>query len=288
MTSPHPARIHLFGASSILGWSFARQLPGLTVFCNRHTRIPPGARWNRLDLQDEDAVRALFRSERPDLVLHCAGICDVDKCEASPEFAHLVNVRGMESLLDHLPASTRVVYVSSDHVFSGDTGPYTESSRPDPISVHGRTRVQAEELLLSRRPDALVIRAGLWIGPSHNGRTGHLDWLRHRQARGLPMTVVRDEYRSAVWAEDAVRRVLALADAGISGIRHVVASRIVSRPELARYLDQRFAIGARLTLRWRRELGRPHIGRMDLRTEHDDALAAPLSPVVPEDAGPSR
>lgn len=271
----------LFGASSLLGWSFVRQNPDLVPFCNRHTRIPPGAAWRRLNLQEETAVRDLFRQERPALVVHCAGICDVDKCAASPDFAHTVNVRGMHILLEHLPAETRLVYLSSEHVFSGDTGPYVESSPPDPISVYGQTRVAAEQMLLTHRPSALIIRAGLWIGPSHNGRMGHLDWLRYRHGRRLPMTVVSDEHRSAVWADDAVRRVLALAASNACGIRHVVASRVVSRPELAAYLNRRFEIGARFETRQRSELSRPHIGCMDLRTEYRDDLAAPLPPVVP-------
>lgn len=278
----HQQRMFLFGASSILGWSFMRLVPGIEGFCNRHTRTPPGMAWGRLNLQEEDAVRALFRREQPDVIFHCAGVCDVDKCEASPEFAELVNVQGMQILLDHLPDKTRLVYLSSDHVFSGDSGPYTESSPADPISVYGRTRARAEEILLARRPDALIVRAGLWIGPSHNGRIGHLDWLRYRHARGLPMTIVSDEYRSAVWAEDAVARIRALVQAGVTGIRHVAAARVVSRPALATYLDQRFAIGARFAVRRRSELHRPHIGRMDLRTEFREHLAAPLPPVVPD------
>lgn len=273
----------LFGVNSMLGWSIARQAgrDDMELFCNMHSRVPAGARWRRLNLQDADAVRALFAGREPALILHCAGICDVDKCETSPAFAHEVNVVGMDHLLRHAPARTRIVYLSSDHVFSGDSGPYTESSPPDPISVYGRTRALSEAMLLGRRDDALVIRAGLWIGPSHNGRIGHLDWLRYRRARDLPMTVVGDEYRSAVWAEDAARRVLDLARAPVRGIRHVVASRIVSRPALARYLNERFAIGAEFTVQSRAERSTPHLGRMDLRTEHDDALARPLRPVVP-------
>lgn len=271
----------VFGASSIVGWSFVCQRPAFTAFCNRHTRLPPGLDWRRINLQEADAVQRLLREEPPELVIHCAGVCDVAKCEESPDFAHLVNVRSMEILLEHLPAATRVVYLSSDHVFSGEGGPYVESTPPDPISVYGRTRARAEAILLSQRPDALVIRAGLWIGPSYNGRLGHLDWLRSRHQRGLPMTVIADEVRSAVWAEDAVARVLALEAAGISGIRHVTAARAVSRPTLAHYLNRRFAIGAHFTVRTRNELTRPHLGRLELQSELDDPLAAPLPSVVP-------
>ena len=95
------------------------------------------------------------------------------------------------------------------------------------------------------------------------------------------MTVVADEFRSAVWAEDAARRVWQLAGSELTGIRHIVASRIVSRPDLARYLDGKFGIGAQLQFHTRAERGRPHLGRLDLRTRYSDALATPLPSVIP-------
>ena len=130
-------------------------------------------------------------------------------------------------------------------MFSGDTGPYDERRRRIRSSVYGRTRVAAEQLMLAR-PNTLVVRSGPWIGPSASGRNGHLDWLRSRHARGLPMTVVADEARCAVWAEEAAERVWRLAASSITGIRHLVTPRADRRPELAAYLDRTFAIGARI------------------------------------------
>lgn len=272
----------LFGATSMLGWSILRagRAAEITAFCNALTRSPPSGIAEGIDLDEEPAVAALFARVRPRLIINCAGVCDVGACEESPEFAHLVNVEGTRVLLAHAPAEARIVHMSSDHVFSGDTGPYYEDSPTDPVSVMGRTRVAAEQLVLAR-PNTLVIRAGLWIGPSATGRVGHLDWLRSRQRRGLPMTIVSDEYRSAVWAEDAARRVWELARSELTGVRHIVATRIVSRPELARYLDDRFAIGARLELETRAQRKTPHLGRLDLRTRYRDALATPLPSVIP-------
>jgi dTDP-4-dehydrorhamnose reductase len=273
--------VFLFGATSMLGWSILRAgSSGITAFCNAQTREVPDGIAHGIDLDDEPAVAALFARERPSLIINCAGVCDVGTCEDSPEFAHSVNVEGTRVLLAHAPAETRIVHMSSDHVFSGDTGPYVEDSPTDPVSVMGGTRVAAEQLVLARE-GTLVIRAGLWIGPSATGRVGHLDWLRGRHRRGLPMTVVEDEHRSAVWAEDAARRVWQLARSELTGVRHVVAERIVARPVLARYLNERFAIGAQLGFETRAARGRPHLGNLDLRTRYRDALAAPLPSVVP-------
>jgi dTDP-4-dehydrorhamnose reductase len=272
----------LFGASSIIGWSIfrARDTQPVVAFCNAGTRSRLPGVDHGIDLDDEPSVAALFAGCQPSLIVHCAAVCNVEACERSPDFAHSVNVEGTRILLAHAPATARIVYVSSDHVFGGDAGPYDERSATAPISVYGRTRVAAEQLVLAR-PNSLVIRTSLWIGPSANGQVGHLDWLRHRQRRKLPMTVYSDEIRSAVWADAGGRRVWELARGSHTGIRHITATRAVARPELATHVDRHFAIGAQFDVALRSTRPVPHIGNVELATVFDDALGAPLpSPVA--------
>ena len=95
------------------------------------------------------------------------------------------------------------------------------------------------------------------------------------------MTIVSDEWRSATWAEDAAQRTWALATSTLTGVRHVVADRIVARPALAKFLVDKLAIGAELSYESRDVRKAPHLGKVDLRTRFDDALAAPLPSVMP-------
>lgn len=269
----------LFGATSIVGYTLARLYPGEIVPCaNGYNDAPPAQGWRRVNLEDSRAVQRLLAAHPTPLVLYCHAVCDVAKCEANPEWAHAINVAALEGLLRVLPTATRVVYLSSDHVFGGD-GAYTEESSPTPISVYGRTRVEAEARVRSRT-NALVIRAGLAIGPSINGRSGYLDWLRYRHRRGLPITVIADELRSAVWAEDLARRVMALARSGVCGLRHVAATRAVSRPALAAYLMGSSALPATFQVSTRCRQPVPHLGHVELRSVYDDAYSQPLQSVM--------
>lgn len=271
----------LLGGTSQLGYSIVRRFgaDALTPFCSVHSSYAACESWPRVNLDDHEALRATIRDWRPDLLLHCAGICDVGRCEADPDFAWSVNVESVRVLLEALPQTTRLVYCSSDHVFGGDRGPYLESDAPHPVSVYGKTRCAAEAAIARQRPDALIVRHGLGIGPSVGGRSGHLDWLRYRTARGLPMTVVSDEVRSVVWSDALADRIWQLAHSDVGGIRHVAATSALSRIDLARYLDSRFDIGAQLQIATRREQVSPHIGNVELGTQFEGPLAAPLASV---------
>lgn len=152
----------LFGATSILGFSLARMfsqsiLPFVTPGC----RAPSLLRWPALKLEDGSWPRELFQRRQPNALLYCHAVCDVPKCEAAPEWAREINVEHVRRVLAALPEKTRLIYVSSDHVFGGD-GVYDEDAAPCPVSVYGKTRVQAEELVLNRN-NSLIVRIGLPI-----------------------------------------------------------------------------------------------------------------------------
>lgn len=258
LTSPNPS-ILLFGATSILGFNIARLFPKkILPFITPDNRAHSVRHWPTLRFDERGWLKALLDKHEPDLLLYCHAVCDVPKCEAAPDWAREINVGYVGQLIKALPEKTRLVYVSSDHVFGGD-GIYDEDSRPSPITVYGRTRVEAEQLIL-KRPGSLVIRAGLAIGLSPNGRTGHWDWLCYRTQRKLPVTIVHDEYRSVVWADDLAHRVLRLAESGETGIRHIASTRAISRVELANYLLSLFKQKANFQRESRHDRTVPHLG----------------------------
>src|ERR1044072_5313371 len=280
----------LFGATSILGFNLARLFPETTLpFVTPGNRASTLRNWPILSLGDSAWLDGLFHKYNPEVLLYCDAVCDVPKCEAAPAWAREINIKHLERTLAALPQFIRFVYISSDHVFGGD-GVYDEQSPPCPISVYGRTRVAAERLALAR-PGSLVIRIGLPIGASPNGRTGHLDWLRYRMRRTLPVTIVYDEYRSAVWAGDLAQRVMQLAQSDRTGICHVIARRAVSRVELANYLLSLSRISGNYRTQSRHQCAAPHLRCVELASRFEVELFTPLQSVLPlsrQDTPPHR
>lgn len=273
----HSGPVVVLGATGLFGFALQHSRPAAIPVCNRHNSLAQCRDWVRADLEDTPSIRQIFDELKPSLVVHAAGICDVDRCEEDPTWAWDINVGGTEGLLNALDPSVNLVYISSDHVFgAGGEGPLFEDTKPNPISVYGETRVACEEMILNQRPNSLCIRAPLLIGPSLNGRSGHRDWLRYRAKQGLPLTVIADECRHAVWLSEAAEWAWKAMDLGITGIRHISGTGPVFRPDLARNLMAADGIQVPLTIETRAQQAAPHLGRIDLRSKFADQAGLEL------------
>lgn len=268
----------LFGATSIIGFNLSHCFPNtIQPYVPSGNKSSSVQTWPTLQLENIDWIKTQFETHPPEAVIYAHAVCDVTKCEKNPDWAYDVNVSNLQRVISVLPDKTRLIYLSSDHVFGGD-GRYDESAVPSPISIYGRTRVEAEQCVL-KRAGSLVIRAGLTIGPSPDGRTGHLDWLRYRSEQNLPITIIRDEFRSVVWAKNLSYRILLLLQSDEVGLRHVPAVAI-SRVSLARHLMFLLDIKPVFKIERREQQPVPHLGHVELTTLYQDSFSKFLPSLV--------
>ncbi len=273
------SKMILLGATSILGYNLAKAFPDSIIpYIPWPSQEPTVKNWPVMRLDCKDWIEALLTKHDLKTLVYCHAVCDISKCEANPDWAYEINVEHVKRLIAVLPSTTRLVYVSSDHVFGGNET-YNEKSSPCPISVYGRTRVEAEQLVL-RRKNSLVVRAGLPIGDSPDGKTGHRDWLQYRSQRNLPITIIEDEFRSTVWAKDLALRIMSFTKSQVTGIRHIPATRVISRISLANFLLDTLGIEASYSVKSGSQKPVPHLGHVGLSSIYQDALAKPLASVV--------
>jgi dTDP-4-dehydrorhamnose reductase len=191
-----------------------------------------------LDLADAGAVEAAFARDTPDLVIHCAGLTRTPECEVQPALARKLNVE-VTAHLAELTAGSKLVFMSTDRVFDGRSGPYVESAPVNPTDVYGRTKAEAEELVL-RHPGHMVIRTSLNGGTSPTGDRGFNEQMRRAWAEGKELSLFVDEFRNPVHAGITARAVCELALAGCAGIYHVAGSERLSRWEIGVLLAKRW------------------------------------------------
>ncbi|MCA9146174.1 MAG: sugar nucleotide-binding protein [Planctomycetaceae bacterium] len=211
------------GLAGVAGYNAFRYLsaryPGQVIATRRVDNWPlQGEGILGCDAHDGEQLARLFDQYRFRTVLNSEGSCALKSCELDPQMAQRVNVGSVANLLDTIGHSdVRLVHLSVDLVFSGQgDGLHAEEDQTDPVTVYGKTMVEAEQLILTRRPDACILRISLPMGISFNGHAGAIDWIQSRFKKSKPATLYYDEIRSPTYTdclnlllEDVLRRDLA-------------------------------------------------------------------------------
>jgi dTDP-4-dehydrorhamnose reductase len=216
--------VAITGAAGLFGHGL------VAAFSTRHTVFPLTRA--DADITDAEAVRAVMEKLRPDVVVHPAGIPDLDICDADPAKAWLVNYHGTRHLVDAARrVGAGVAYISTDAVFDGrQNTPYTESDLPLPITVYGRTKLRAERVVQDY-PNHWIFRVSVLFGP---GKENFVEKGLRKIAAGEEYVVAADQWGSATYTRDAGHKIMEVVQARAYGLYHLSNQGPCSRYDLAR------------------------------------------------------
>lgn len=192
---------------------------------------------DQLELTDFAAVARAFREDAPSLVIHCAALSKSPACQSDPVLARRLNVE-VTTCLTQLAADIPLIFFSTDLIFDGRKGNYTETDSPNPLSVYGETKVAAEAVVL-RNPRHAVVRTSLNGGTSPTGDRGFNEEMRRMFRAGQVLNLFTDEFRNPLPALVTARAVWELSALGVTGIYHIAGREKLSRWEIGRLVAAR-------------------------------------------------
>ncbi|MCS7005819.1 MAG: SDR family oxidoreductase [Cytophagales bacterium] len=165
------------------------------------------------DLTNESDIDSLIRAVQPHVLVHSAAITQVDVCELQREQALRTNVEAVHRLVRMLqPYRTHFIYLSTDFVFDGQKGMYTETDIPNPINFYGFTKAEAEKIVENSGLPFNVVRTVLVYGILPNmSRQNILTWIIHNLEARKPIRVVNDQWRTPTYVEDLANGLKLLA-----------------------------------------------------------------------------
>lgn len=221
------APILILGASGTLGRAFARICQERNLRCHLLGRVD-------LDIVDQDAIERVLAHYQPWAVINTCGYVRVDDAEREQQRCQRENTVGAACLAAACARhQVHLTTFSSDLVFDGRTErAYIESDPVAPLGIYGRSKAEAEQLVLDCHPDALVVRSSAFFGPwdQHNFVTLALDAL----ARGDAFTAANDLHVSPTYVPDLVHACLDLVVDRECGIWHLANHGALSWADLAR------------------------------------------------------
>ena len=176
--------------------------------------VTNGYKYCPLDITNEDMVHSLISKENPDVVINTAAMTNVDLCEEEKELCDLINVAAVGYLADACQNNkTHLIQISTDFIFDGENGPYTELDEPNPLSYYGLSKLHSEQILESHDVEWTVLRTIIVFGVGENlSKSNIVLWAKEMLKNGKEMSIIDDQFRAPTLAED-------LADACILAVK---------------------------------------------------------------------
>jgi len=175
---------------------------------------------SRLDITDADAVHAFIADKKPAIIFNAAAYTAVDTAETEPELAYAVNTQAVQTLADAaLGVNARLVQISTDFVFGGSDGnPFQVDAATAPISVYGKTKEEAEQIVLKTLPQTGSVIRTAWVY-SANGNNFVKTMLRLMRERG-EVGVIADQIGTPTWARRLAEAMWQTTDREVPGLWH--------------------------------------------------------------------
>lgn len=172
-----------------------------------------------LDITDSDAVLEFINDSRPDLIINCAAMTNVDGCEETPDLADRINAKGPLNLsIAAKCVGAKLLHISTDYVFSGDADtPYVETDECGPVTAYGRSKLKGEQNVLLNCDKAFVVRTSWLYGLLGSNFVKTI--RRVAKEKGV-LTVVDDQRGNPTNAEDLCYHILKIAETENFGIYH--------------------------------------------------------------------
>lgn len=242
MTSTQlPQKIFVTGSNGLLG----QKLTDLALADDRITLVATSRGENRhpikegytyidLDILESDRLRTAIAEHRPQTIINTAAMTNVDACEHDPEGCRKLNVDAVATLVALCEEfGIHLIHLSTDFIFDGKEGPYAEDAQPNPLSLYGQSKLDAEHHIERSNCKWAILRTILVYGVvADMSRSNIVLWAKGALEKGEPLRVVNDQWRMPTLAEDLAQACLLTAISGAQGVFHISGKDMFAIHEL--------------------------------------------------------
>jgi dTDP-4-dehydrorhamnose reductase len=222
-------KVLITGANGFLGYYLTEQLlaKNISVFATGRgpCRLPfsgENFQYTEMDFTDPFSVHDVFEKIKPGVVVHAGAMSKPDECELNQMQAYFTNVEGtVQLLINAAEIKSFFVFVSTDFVFDGERGMYSEEDVPSPVNYYGRTKLEAEEAVKEYEHGWAIARTVLVYGKNHSGHANLLKTVKEKLEKGEAYNVVDDQWRTPTYVEDLAKGIVAVIEKKATGVFHL-------------------------------------------------------------------
>jgi dTDP-4-dehydrorhamnose reductase len=236
------------GVSGLLGnnlaYYFRNKYEVLGLF-NAHQVSIDGICLDRCDLTDAGNLTNIIRRFSPQIIIHCAGLANVDECEDDRAKAKKINVLATKNIIeDVIDKDVYLIYISTDAVYGGNKGDYSEDESVNPQNYYSRTKYEGE-LEVSRKANSLVLRTN-FFGWNVQKKKSLAEWILSELKAKRKINGFKDAYFSSIYTMELAKVIDKSIERHLRGVHNCGSSDSCSKYEFALKIAECFGLDKEL------------------------------------------
>lgn len=180
-----------------------------------------------VDIIDINTINNYFKYNNFDYIIYSIGIKDIKKCENNQDLAYAVNTTGISNIIKNLNTNTKIIYISTDYIFDGKSGNYSENSIPNPKTFYGKSKLLGEEYCL-KHENSIVVRTSGVYGRGCLWLSNLIDSLKNKER----INCFSDVYNSPTYAINLADMINDLINIDYRGIINLCGNTKINRYDL--------------------------------------------------------
>ncbi len=228
-------RILLFGANGMLGQrlvEFYSKQQGIQLLsCSVEAEpVFEGEEYKQIDMTKREEVKDLVYDFYPDVIVNAAAYTNVDMSETEREQAWKTNVKGVEYIAEvSRVIDSHIIHISTDYIFNGTKGPYSEKDKPNPLGYYARTKLASENVLRISGTFYTILRTNVLYGIAHNSRPDFVRWVVNSIRSGKQIRIVTDQINNPTFIDDLIQSISKVIEYKKYGVYNIGGKEFLSR-----------------------------------------------------------
>ena len=186
----------------------------------------------KLNVVDKKNVKDVLEKYNPDIIINCAAITNVDFCETNRSICRSVNSEAVNNIIKYSNKNTKIIQISTDYVYDGNNGPYTETDSTHPLNFYGQTKLEAENILIGSNRKYLILRLnGLYTFDLEFNN--FIVWIYKELKQKNQLKIVNDQISNPTYIELLGNILIKLMIMNAEGIFNYGSSNYISRYDFA-------------------------------------------------------
>ena len=203
--------------------------------------------YHQCDITNKNILQKIIDDINPTIIINCAAFTNVDGCETDIETARAVNVGGIANLIDILNGSNfHLIQISTDYVFDGTSGPYSEFDKTNPINNYGKLKLEAELELIQSNVNWTIVRTNVLFSDNLSEPASFVSWVYQNLIKNEKINVVNDQFGNPTYVHDLAYAIEKIIEQDAHGIYHYAGKDYINRFEFALQIADTFGLDNRL------------------------------------------